>query len=106
MAVDEAKLNDFLGQFVADLGATTNAAMVVIGTVEAAQRAGLTPQARVVSAASSGSDPVRMLHAGQHAIERVLERTGHTPDDLDVVPVRAANVAIDEQVQVVVGAVG
>jgi hypothetical protein len=31
MAVDEAKLNDFLGQFVADLGATANAAMVVIG---------------------------------------------------------------------------
>jgi SAM-dependent methyltransferase len=30
-AVDEAKLNDFLGQFVADLGATANAAMVVIG---------------------------------------------------------------------------
>jgi SAM-dependent methyltransferase len=31
MAVDEVKLNDFLGQFVADLGATANAAMVVIG---------------------------------------------------------------------------
>ena len=31
MAVDEAKLNDFLGQFVTDLGATANAAMVVIG---------------------------------------------------------------------------
>jgi SAM-dependent methyltransferase len=31
MDVQEAKLNDFLGQFVADLGATANAAMVVIG---------------------------------------------------------------------------
>jgi hypothetical protein len=30
-AVDEARLNDFLGQFVTDLGATANAAMVVIG---------------------------------------------------------------------------
>ena len=30
-AVDETKLNDFLGRFVADLGATANAAMVVIG---------------------------------------------------------------------------
>jgi len=29
--IDEAKLNEFLGQFVADLGATANAAMVVIG---------------------------------------------------------------------------
>jgi SAM-dependent methyltransferase len=31
MAVDEAKLGNFLGQFVTDLGATANAAMVVIG---------------------------------------------------------------------------
>ena len=31
MPVDEARLNEFLGQFVADLGATGNAAMVVIG---------------------------------------------------------------------------
>ncbi len=30
-AIDETKLNEFLGQFVADLGATANAAMVVIG---------------------------------------------------------------------------
>jgi hypothetical protein len=31
MAVDEARLNEFLGQFVGDLGATANAAMVVTG---------------------------------------------------------------------------
>jgi SAM-dependent methyltransferase len=31
MPVDEARLTEFLGQFVADLGATGNAAMVVIG---------------------------------------------------------------------------
>lgn len=31
MEVQESRLNDFLGQFVADLGATANAAMVVIG---------------------------------------------------------------------------
>ncbi|HUK67636.1 MAG TPA: class I SAM-dependent methyltransferase [Streptosporangiaceae bacterium] len=31
MAVDESVLNDFLGKFVADLGATANAGMVVIG---------------------------------------------------------------------------
>jgi len=28
MAVDEARLNNFLGQFVTDLGATASAAMV------------------------------------------------------------------------------
>src|SRR6185503_19640416 len=31
MAIDEAKLNEFMGKFVNDLGATMNAAMVVIG---------------------------------------------------------------------------
>ena len=31
MAVDEDKLNAFLGQFVQDLGATVEAAMVVLG---------------------------------------------------------------------------
>src|SRR5215208_431154 len=31
VAVDETKLNDFLGQFVQDLGATVQAGMVVLG---------------------------------------------------------------------------
>ena len=31
MAVDESKLNEFLGQFVQDLGATMHAGMVVLG---------------------------------------------------------------------------
>ena len=31
MAVDESKLNEFLGQFVQDLGATVHAGMVVLG---------------------------------------------------------------------------
>jgi hypothetical protein len=59
MAVDEAKLNDFLGQFVTDLGATANAAMVVIG-----HRLGL-------YRALAGAPP---LTAGELA-----ERTGTTP---------------------------
>jgi SAM-dependent methyltransferase len=60
MPVDEAKLNEFLGQFVNDLGATANAAMVVIGhrlglyraladsqpltATELAERTGTTPR--------------------------------------------------------------
>ena len=31
MAIDQDKLNEFLGKFVADFGATFNAGMVVIG---------------------------------------------------------------------------
>lgn len=61
------------------------AGLVVVGTLDAAERTGLTPLARIVSGASVGSDPVRMLGAGQSAIERALTRAGLTPDDLDVV---------------------
>ncbi len=59
-AVDDTKLNDFLGRFVTDLGATANAAMVVIGhrlglyraladappmtAAELAERTGTTPR--------------------------------------------------------------
>jgi len=31
MAIDEAKLNDFMGKFVTDLGAVMHAATVVVG---------------------------------------------------------------------------
>ncbi|WP_010541270.1 acetyl-CoA C-acyltransferase [Dietzia alimentaria] len=61
------------------------AGLVVVGTLDAAERTGLIPLARVVSGASVGSDPVRMLGAGQAAIERALARADLTPDQLDVV---------------------
>lgn len=61
------------------------AGVVVVGTLQAAHRTGLTPLARIVSGASVGSDPVRMLGAGQAAIEQALTRAGLTPHDLDVV---------------------
>lgn len=61
------------------------AGLVVVGTLDAAERTGLTPLARIVAGASVGSDPVRMLGAGQAAIERALSRADLTPADLDVV---------------------
>lgn len=61
------------------------AGVVVVGTLQAAHRTGLAPQARIVTGAAVGSDPVRMLGAGQAAIEQALTRAGLTPDDLDVV---------------------
>lgn len=38
MAIDQDKLNDFLGKFVADFGATFHAGMVVIGESSASTR--------------------------------------------------------------------
>ncbi len=61
------------------------AAMTLLASADAAARLGLTPRARVVGAAAAACDPVRMLLAGQQAVEQVLARTGLTPDDLDVV---------------------
>lgn len=61
------------------------AGLVVVGTLAAAQRTGLAPLARIVAGASVGADPVRMLGAGQGAVERALTRADLTPDRLDVV---------------------
>jgi acetyl-CoA C-acetyltransferase len=61
------------------------AAMTLLASADAAERLGLTPRARVVRAGAAGCDPVRMLLAGQLAVEQVLEREGMSPDDLDVV---------------------
>jgi hypothetical protein len=48
MAVDDAKLNEFLHRFVGDLGATVHAANVVIGSAG-------TSTTRTSSPAASGS---------------------------------------------------
>ncbi len=61
------------------------AAMTLLASEEAAERLGLAPRARVVRAGAAGCDPVRMLLAGQLAVEQVLERAGLSADDLDVV---------------------
>jgi acetyl-CoA C-acetyltransferase len=61
------------------------AAMTLLASEAAAERLGLTPRAHVVGAAAAGCDPVRMLLAGQLAVEQVLERHGWSADDLDVV---------------------
>ncbi|MFJ2031978.1 acetyl-CoA C-acyltransferase [Streptosporangium sp. NPDC087985] len=70
------------------------AAVVVIGTADAAARAGLRPLARVVASAAAGADPVRMLVAGQYAVERVLAKAALKPDHLDVVEFAEAFAAL------------
>ncbi len=61
------------------------AAMTVLASADAARRLGVAPRARIAGTTSAGCDPVRMLLAGQTAVERALERAGWTPSDLDVV---------------------
>lgn len=59
------------------------AALLVIGTREAGERAGLTPRARIATTVATAGHPVQMLTAGQDAVEAALERLGVTPDDVD-----------------------
>ena len=61
------------------------AAMTVLASADAARRLGIAPRARIAGTTSAGCDPVRMLLAGQTAVERALDRAGWTSRDLDVV---------------------
>jgi acetyl-CoA C-acetyltransferase len=79
------------------------AAAAVLVTDELAERAGLTPRARIVATAVSGVDPTIMGVGPIEAIREVLRRTGLTIEDIDVVEF---NEAFAAQVLAVTRAVG
>jgi acetyl-CoA C-acetyltransferase len=59
-------------------------ALLLLGNAAAAERAGLTPRARIIGSASTSVNAVVMLTAGQSAVEQVIARAGLTPNDIDV----------------------
>ena len=65
-------------------GIVDGAALVLIGNEEAGKKAGLTPRARIVATAQTGSDPTIMLTGPTPATELVLKKAGLTVDDIDV----------------------
>ncbi|MFF0811441.1 acetyl-CoA C-acetyltransferase [Streptomyces albogriseolus] len=71
-------------------GIVDGAALVAVGTREAGERYGLTPRARIVSAAVSGSDPTIMLTGPAPASRKALAKAGLTVDDLDLVEINEA----------------
>jgi acetyl-CoA C-acetyltransferase len=71
-------------------GIVDGAALVLVGSEAAGKAQGLTPRARVVAAATSGADPLIMLTGPTPATRRVLERTGLTIDDMDLVEINEA----------------
>ncbi|MCZ2857621.1 acetyl-CoA C-acetyltransferase [Blastococcus sp. VKM Ac-2987] len=75
-------------------GIVDGAALVVVGTEEAGTRNGLTPRARIVSAAVSGSDPVIMLTGPAPATHKALAKAGLTVDDIDLVEMNEAFAAV------------
>lgn len=65
-------------------GIVDGAALLLIGSKEVGERLGLTPRARIVSAAVTGSEPTIMLTGPTPATEKALRKAGLTPADIDL----------------------
>ncbi|MGX1668256.1 acetyl-CoA C-acetyltransferase [Streptomyces sp. NPDC055400] len=75
-------------------GIVDGASLVAIGTKEVGERHGLTPRARIVSAAVSGSEPTIMLTGPAPATRKALAKAGLTIDDIDLVEINEAFAAV------------
>ena len=75
-------------------GIVDGAALVTIGNEKAAERYELTPKARIVSTALSGSDPTIMLTGPAPASRKALEKAGLTVEDMDLIEINEAFAAV------------
>ncbi|MFI6039122.1 acetyl-CoA C-acetyltransferase [Streptomyces sp. NPDC051315] len=75
-------------------GIVDGAALVAIGSKQAGERHGLTPRARIVSAAVSGADPTIMLTGPAPASRKALAKAGLTVEDIDLVEINEAFAAV------------
>jgi acetyl-CoA C-acetyltransferase len=75
-------------------GIVDGASLVAIGSQEVGERYGLTPRARIVSAAVSGSEPTIMLTGPAPATRKALAKAGLTIDDIDLVEINEAFAAV------------
>jgi acetyl-CoA C-acetyltransferase len=65
-------------------GIVDGAALVLIGNEQVGQDLGLTPRARIVATAVTGSDPTIMLTGPTPATQKLLKTAGLTVDDIDL----------------------
>ena len=65
-------------------GIVDGAALVLIGSDKAGQRAGLTPRGRIVSTALSGADPTIMLTGPAPAARKALSKAGLKKEQIDL----------------------
>jgi acetyl-CoA C-acetyltransferase len=75
-------------------GIVDGAGLVLIGDEQVGMDLGLTPRARVVSAAVTGSDPTIMLTGPTPATRKVLDLAGLTTDDIDLFELNEAFAAV------------
>jgi acetyl-CoA C-acetyltransferase len=65
-------------------GIVDGAGILLIGNEQVGKDFGLTPRARVVATAVTGSDPTIMLTGPTPATQKVLAKAGLTVDDIDL----------------------
>jgi acetyl-CoA C-acetyltransferase len=75
-------------------GIVDGAALAAIGTEEIGRKYGLTPRARIVSTAVSGSDPLIMLTGPAPAARKALAKAGLDVDDIDLFEMNEAFAAV------------
>jgi len=75
-------------------GIVDGAALVLLGSEEAGQKAGLTPRARILSTAVSGADPTIMLTGPAPASRKALAKAGLSVQDLDLIEINEAFAAV------------
>ena len=75
-------------------GVVDGAALVLIGNEQIGQQYGLTPKAKIVSAAVVGSEPTIMLTGPAPAAYKALEKAGLTVDDIDLWEINEAFAAV------------
>ena len=75
-------------------GIVDGSALVAVGSREVGERYGMTPRARIVAAAVSGSEPTIMLTGPAPATRKALAKAGLTIDDIDLVEINEAFAAV------------
>lgn len=75
-------------------GIVDGAALVAIGTEQAGKDLGLSPRARIVSAAVSGADPTIMLTGPAPAARKALAKAGLEVEDIDLFEINEAFAAV------------
>jgi acetyl-CoA C-acetyltransferase len=75
-------------------GIVDGAALVAIGSEQVGQDLGLTPRARILSAAVSGADPTIMLTGPAPASRKALAKAGLSPEDIDLYEINEAFAAV------------
>ncbi len=80
-------------------GIVDGASLVLVGSEAAGEESGMTPRGRIVSAATSGADPVLMFEGPIPTVHKALATAGLTTEDIDVFEMNEAFAAVALHVQ-------